>query len=474
MIREATTVAAEGAGVLASRVNTLAERLGWRVLPASRAAVVVLDGSLDKLTAKIKEHADAATVVLLPPAAQARRLEALEAGADLLLGPEVGELELAARVALLGAASDGASREEERRLFQAVVDALPLSLHAIDRDFRVVVWNRSREEGAFGRPRREALHADLFDVIGRDDALRGEYEEVFDSGRARVNEVEGGGGDSPRIFRVEKVPMRLDADEAVTHVITIGHDVTEERLVERAMAQTEKMAAIGRLAAGIAHEINNPLATIAGCAEAMRSRLADELSDRARSELAEDAQVIEEEAYRCKSILQNVLDFSRSTPETRTVCETGEVARRAARLLRHNPKFKSLELEVQVEDACPAVYANEDHIVQVLLALLVNAADAVAPTGRIVVRAGLGADGHARLSVADDGPGVPPELKDRIFEPFFTTKPPGQGTGLGLAVAYGLVQAHGGEIHMTSELGHGTRFDVVLPRAAAVAAEVTR
>ncbi|RMG44960.1 MAG: PAS domain-containing protein [Acidobacteria bacterium] len=362
--------------------------------------------------------------------------------------------------------------EQQKRLFQAVIDALPVSLHAIDRSFRVVVWNLVREEGPFGRPRGEVLGRNLFSVIGDDPALKREYERVFATGQPTESEVRSRSGDPPRLFRVEKIPMRLDRSGEVTHVITIGRDVTEQRALERSMARAEKMAAVGRLAAGIAHEINNPLATIASCAEAMRNRLAVPVGDEEREEIRADAEVIEEEAYRCKSILGSLLDFSRSAPDEKGPCDLLEVARKTVRLLRHNPRLGGFPIEIDAAPDVPPVLANESQLVQVLMALLLNAADASAPGTPIRVVARPGAGDSAILSVIDRGPGIPPELRERIFEPFFTTKPPGQGTGLGLAVAYGIVRAHGGRLELAPASGRGARFDVVLPAMKPAGAEV--
>ncbi len=362
----------------------------------------------------------------------------------------------------IGSGSDRQS-EQQRELFQSVIDTLPVSLHVIDRTFRVMVWNRGREAGPFGRPRGEVLGCNLFSVIGEDAALREEYEQVFATGVSRVVEIEGRAGDPPRVYRVEKVPMRLGEGRDVSHVITFARDVTEERAMERSLAQTDKMAAVGRLAAGIVHEINNPMATIAGCAEAMRNRLINPLSDEDRLELWADAEVVEEEAYRCKDILESLLDFSRSTPDLETGCDLGDVARRTIRLLRHNRRIAGLELELDIEDDVPQTCGNEDQLVQVLLALLFNAADATSAGGHVRIRVARGDEGSVMLSVEDDGPGIPPEVRERIFEPFFTTKPPGKGTGLGLAVVYGIVQSHEGRMEVISLPGLGTRFDVILP-----------
>jgi two-component system NtrC family sensor kinase len=242
--------------------------------------------------------------------------------------------------------------------------------------------------------------------------------------------------------------------------------------MERSIAQTEKLAAAGRLAAGVAHEIRNPLATIAGCAEALRARLARPLDATDREEVRADAEVIEQEAYRCAGILEGLLDFSRvKGASARRPCDLESVARRALFVLRHNPRVAQLAIAVEAEPGLPPVQADEDQLVQVLLALVLNAADAASAGGTITLRVGRGRepDGTASdelvASVEDDGPGVPPDIRERIFEPFFTTKPPGQGTGLGLSVAYGLVRAHGGRLVLQPGQTVGTRFDVVLPAA---------
>lgn len=394
----------------------------------------------------------------------------LDAGAADVVSPRCDAWELARRLERVARIGRLAHRVEEgvveiesqRALFQAVIDSIPFSLYAIDRDYRVVVWNRGREAGPFGRPRQSVLGESIFGAVGEQARLREEFAEVFESGLPRITEVEGSAGGPQRMFRVEKIPMRLGSADEITHVINFARDVTAQRRMERTMAQAEKLAAVGRLAAGIAHEINNPLATIAGTAEALRYALSDAVPSSEGDELAQDAKVIEEEAYRCKEILQSLLDFSRSPSGESESVDLAWVAKRTVRLLRHNPKLARNELRLELADESVSVLGNENALVEALMALILNAADAT-PEGSIVVSATVDESGRPRLGVSDDGPGIPADIRERICEPFFTTKPPGQGTGLGLSVVYGLVQAHEGELDIQSSPGAGSRFTMVFP-----------
>lgn len=471
-----------GATQLRDKIEIAATRLGGDVVeqvrPGTLVAIVAASypGAKDgpRLASDALQQGAGSVIGVAPEHDTAGRLALLDVGAADVVGPSVSADELVCRIERLAVlrrwsqslqvlvAESAQDAERQRTLFQAVVDALPLSLHVIDAQERIVVWNRGRETGPFGRPRGEVLGNQLWNVIGEHPTLRAEYASVLASGEPTLSEVQSLANNSPRIFQVEKLPMRLGNDDGVSHVLTVSRDVTAARQMERSMAQTEKIAAVGRLAAGIAHEIKNPLATIAGCAEAMRERLKREFTEGDRQEAAEDAAVIEGEAYRCKEILEGLLDFSRSQPSAPQQSDLGALARRAVRLLRHNPRVDKMTIEMEIAPNLPQPLVNEDQIVQVLLALVLNAADA-APHGRIMIRARRGAGETAVLSVEDDGPGVPREIQGRIFEPFFTTKPPGQGTGLGLAVAYGLVQAHGGRLELVSHTGRGARFEIVLP-----------
>src|SRR5215212_4617977 len=209
-----------------------------------------------------------------------------------------------------------AEAESQRRFTEAIIDSLPVSLYAIDRDHRVVAWNRNRELGGQGIPRRDVLGRNIFEVLKRQprDAMEHEFESAFRTGDIQRIEQESRSRDgSTRHWLVSKVPMRIDGQE-VSHVITVGEDITARVQANRAVARTERLAAVGRLAAGVVHEINNPLATIAACAEALESRVAEGTYGDGPDveDLRDYLALIRSEAFRCKAITNGLLDFSRS------------------------------------------------------------------------------------------------------------------------------------------------------------------
>jgi two-component system, NtrC family, sensor kinase len=251
-------------------------------------------------------------------------------------------------------------------------------------------------------------------------------------------------------------------------VVTLK-DVTSLHEQERLLQQASRLADIGQLAAGVAHEINTPLASIALRAESLL-RTAEDARLRAIDSFQtfpRYLKTIEEEVFRCKKIIGALLEFSRSRrPEVRET-DLNALAETAAELVRHPMHLKQVELKLSLEPGLPTIRADDGQLRQVLLALLLNALDATPKGGHVQLetRTRDAAEGVIAFSVMDDGEGIPKEHMAKIFTPFFTTKAPGKGTGLGLAICHGIVQAHGGEIAVDSQTGRGTRVTVALPAA---------
>ncbi|HJU65984.1 MAG TPA: ATP-binding protein [Gemmatimonadaceae bacterium] len=357
--------------------------------------------------------------------------------------------------------------EAQRRFIERIIDSLPLGMHVIDREYRIQAWNRKRETGTQGIARDEAIGRTIFEVLNRQpqEMLRREFEDVFRTGRIGQYEMESVATGEPRHYRVSKIPMRI-ADDDVTHVITIGEDITEWKRAQERVAHAEKLAAVGQLAAGVMHEINNPLATIGACGESMSIELqqASAVPDTTRKELEEYLRIIDHEVHRCKRIIDDLLQFSRRGSAGKSAVDIHLVLEETLVLLNHHSRFKKVEVERDFTEPAPVVHGNQEQLIQVFIALLLNAADAMKERGKVRLRTAPGASsGVVAVEVADQGHGIPAGELSKIFEPFYTTKPPGRGTGLGLSICYGIVSEHGGRIEVESTVGQGSTFRVLLP-----------
>ena len=360
-----------------------------------------------------------------------------------------------------------AESEAQKRFIEAIVDSLPLSLYAIDRQFRVAAWNRNRELGELGVPRGSVLGKNVFDVLTRQprDMLEQEFARVFESGEIeRIEQETPSPKGDLRHWVISKIPMWADDTGQVSHVITVGEDVTDRVEANRAVARAEKLAAVGRLAAGVVHEINNPLATISACAESLEARLNEGAFDSSpeRDDLREYLGLIRSEAFRCKSITMGLLDFSRTRTSQHVTIDLADVIRSAARLLSHQKRSPEVQFILDIAvDLCP-VSGDPGQLQQAVIALAANGFDAMGDSGTLSILAH-NSDDRVVVEVSDTGVGIPPENLAKIFEPFFTTKEIGRGTGLGLAVCYGILTEHGGTLDVQSTVGTGTTFTITLP-----------
>jgi len=265
-----------------------------------------------------------------------------------------------------------------------------------------------------------------------------------------------------KIFRLTAAPLGGPGDPP--HVVLLVEDITLAKRLERQVLLTERLTTAGRLAAGVAHELNNPLATIAGCAESLLGRLGqpDATPSTEREDFAHYLGLIEEESYRCKEITGSLLQFVREPGSRRTPSDINGVVQKAVELLSRQSRFADSRFVTELDEAMPLITANEGQLRQVFLGLASNALEAMDGRGTLTIRTRLLPE-EAEIEFEDEGPGIPEELLPRIFDPFFTTKPPGQGTGLGLAIAQGIVADHGGRLDVTTRTGKGSIFRVVLP-----------
>ena len=265
-----------------------------------------------------------------------------------------------------------------------------------------------------------------------------------------------------RILRLTAAPVAGGQEAAG---VVLVEDVTDQRALETQLLQNEKLAAVGQLVSGVAHELNNPLTSIAGLAELLSE------TSRVAPEAKEHLHVIRDEAERAGRIVRNLLTFSRKGEPERTRVDLNEVVERTTQLVGYDLRIRGIALEEELAPGPVLVDGDLYELQSVVLNLLTNAIQSVGgsrPAGSGVVRIGTALrDGQARLSVTDNGPGVKEEHLPMLFTPFFTTKEPGQGTGLGLSISYGIAEAHRGRLEYAHAGRGGAVFTLRLPAAAA-------
>jgi two-component system NtrC family sensor kinase len=245
----------------------------------------------------------------------------------------------------------------------------------------------------------------------------------------------------------------------------VAERTRELRAAEAEIAQGEKLASIGQLAAGIAHELNNPLTGVLTFTSLLRKKLPDGSTD------AEDLDLVIRETKRCASIIRRLLDFAREKVPSKGFIALNPLIEEVVRFVDRPATLQNIEIRTELDPTLPQVWGDADLIKQVVLNIVVNATQAIADNGKIVVRTRLVAAAKGapdapptvEIAISDDGCGIPEANLQRIFDPFFTTKEVGKGTGLGLSVSYGIVKAHGGAIKVESVVGEGTTFRVQLP-----------
>jgi len=264
------------------------------------------------------------------------------------------------------------------------------------------------------------------------------------------------------------IPVEISASHFIwrgnaVHIAAI-RDITDRKNMEAAMVEAEKMATLGTLAAGIAHEINSPLQVITGLSDRHTRLLAQQKID--PDLLKHDFETISRNAWRVANIVRSLLTYSRTTVERVSQSNLSDIVRDALLLIEHQlTSWANIQVETELATDLPPIYCEHNNISQVVINLLTNARDAMPNSGKITIRTAFH-PGSKRfiLQVSDTGQGIPEEIRTKIFDPFFTTKEVGKGTGLGLSIVSSIVQAHGGTIHVDSQLDHGTVFTVHLPQ----------
>lgn len=344
-----------------------------------------------------------------------------------------------------------------KQQWETTFDALSDGVAVLDESGRIRRANRALAE-MLGIPLTEVAGTNLTTaLLGGDPEVRRFLADVR-SGKPRTP-LTWRKPDDGKVYRISASPITDGAPSA--WVVALVEDVTEAKILEAQLIQSEKMAAVGQLVSGVAHELNNPLTSIAGLSEFLVGQPGTER--RAREHL----KVIHEQAERAARIVRDLLTFARKGPGELGEVDLNEVVRQASSLIRHESRLRDVALEADLAEHLTPTHGDRFQIQQVVLNLLSNAVHAVADNPaerpRKVRVATEQKENSVVLSVTDTGPGIPEEALPQLFDPFFTTKEPGEGTGLGLSIAYGIVEGHGGKMSVGRGPEGGARFVLSLP-----------
>ncbi|WP_028584570.1 two-component system sensor histidine kinase NtrB [Desulfogranum mediterraneum] len=355
--------------------------------------------------------------------------------------------------------------EKRRQEMQAVLDGITDLMVVLSEDMRILTINHVfkdwfADEDPVGRYCYEVFRNNL-SICENCPAIRSlDRDEIVKD--LAIYKVNG----RYRQFEIIASPLKTEPT-GERQVLLFKRDVTLDKEFQAQFYQAEKMATVGTLAAGVAHEINNPLTAISGFAEGLKrriSRLEDHPDKELLADFSEYTEIILKECGRCRDIVQTLLSFSRPVAASQRPVDLNRCIRDTLFILKHHFKGQQqITLKTDLEEQLPHIIGDESQLKQVIINLLTNAVDATRGGGTIVVQTCSGDRGSVVLVVEDNGDGIAPEMVDKLFEPFFTTKPVGQGVGIGLSTCYSIVKNHRGEISVESTLGEGTSFLVTLP-----------
>ncbi len=344
-----------------------------------------------------------------------------------------------------------AQREKMRSLFDGITDKLMM----ITRDYTVLMANKASLTGFYNRSQETKCYQIIHGLSGPCSGCL--LEKTFEEKKPVSGEI---CKDGQEVYLAHFYPMINKQNNEVESVVHYCKSITEKKQMEKHIMRAEKLASLGHLVAGVAHELNNPLGLIIFYAELLKKELP------AGSEHLMDIEVITKHTETCLSVVQDLLKFARSAENKWDLGQLNDTVEQVTSVLEKQFTKDGITLEKHLDSTLPRMFFDRDKLQQVWMNLLLNSRQAIADgNGLIRVSTRLDETGeNVLVEIEDDGEGIPADIMDKIFDPFFTTKELGTGTGLGLAVSYGIIKGHGGDIVAHSQLGAGAVFTVVLPK----------
>ena len=344
------------------------------------------------------------------------------------------------------------SQKEWQETFDCITDLIAV----IDKDFNITRANRAFYQ-YFSLPLFVPINRKCYEIIGTCLQSDCPHSEALHQKRPLTNEIAD--PNTGKILQVSIFPYN-PLEEDFVDSIFIAKDITEKKENELRQIMNERLAALGEMASGVAHELNNPLATISVCTEGLLNRVGKEELD---TPLFENyLRMIEEEIQRCKNITTGMLSFVRRTNNDKRGIDIHEVLNKAIEMINFQGRLKEVVVLRDFQNGVPMVLGNEGELMQVFTSITVNALDAMEDHGTLAFATGTN-ENNVFIRIQDTGSGIPSFLINRIFEPFFTTKSEKGGTGLGLSIVDKIIKENNGRIDVTSEEGKGTVFTITLP-----------
>jgi len=350
-------------------------------------------------------------------------------------------------------------RSVHERLVHSIIQNYSDAVIALDNDYKIFFWNKGAER-IFGYTADEMLGKTVDPIIPSELKEKGElqwlFEETLRKGYIENYETERIRKDGRRIIVNLSRSLIKDENGEVLGSIAIVKDVTQIKELEKQIQHSDKLALIGQIAAGIAHEIGTPLNVISGNAEYIMMEMGE------NNPYKEELETIISQAERIANLIKQLLEFARPRKPNYTKVNVNNELHHVVELLKHQFEKSNIKLNLKFSEDIPSIYADCSQIHQVFLNIIVNAIQAINQNGVIEIET-FAKDGYVNIKFKDNGVGILPEHLDKIFEPFFTTKEAGKGTGLGLAVSKRIMDEHRGKIEVESTPGKGTIFTVKFP-----------
>jgi PAS domain S-box-containing protein len=355
--------------------------------------------------------------------------------------------------------------EQSEAKYRSLVESAEDIIFTVDRSGVIKTANRSMHK-LFNAPEGDSLEGKSIEAIfpvERAQQQRQIIEKVVDTGKSFRTEESIVSGERTLWLHLNYIPLQGSQEPPL--VLVIGRDMSEWKEIENQLINTEKLAALGTLAAGVAHELNNPLGIMLGFCELLLERFEPDSME------YNDLKVIERHGLHCKSIVERLLSFARFSEEREEVCDVNENIKLVTSVIEHTLEINNISLECDLDDSTPPVKCDPRSFQQVLLNLITNAIHALRDRKEKNISIKTKRHSHelVEITVSDTGCGIPRSILPRIFDPFFTTKKVGEGTGLGLSVTYGIINQFGGSINCESiseeedAIRAGTTFTILLP-----------